>query len=225
MAVYRRPRSVLITIIIFLNVLVYMMWNYGAEFAAEIGLSPRFMNDNFLVSWSDLAQWRLWTLLTSAFSHNMFLHILLNMFVLNSFGPIVERTLGAKRFLGFYLVAGMIGSLGHAVVSRFILDNPEMPALGASGAISGLILLFSLMYPKEKILLFGIIPMPAMIGAVLFVGLDIWGVVAQAEGGGLPIGHGAHLGGAFTGLVYFLILRAQVQRRLREQGPPVGPLV
>jgi membrane associated rhomboid family serine protease len=143
--------------------------------------------------------------------------------VLNSFGPIVERTLGSKRFLGFYLVAGIVGSLGHAAVSRFILEDPDLPALGASGAISGLILLFSLLYPKEKILLFGIIPMPAMIGAVLFVGLDIWGVVAQAEGGGLPIGHGAHLGGAIAGLIYFLILRAQLQRRMREEASPLNP--
>ena len=59
--------------------------------------------------------------------------------------------------------------------------------------------------------------MPAMVGAVLFVGLDIWGVVAQAEGGGLPIGHGAHLGGAIAGLIYFFILRAGMQRRLRNQ--------
>lgn len=193
------------------------MWNYGAELANELGLSPRFMNDNFLVSWTRLLEGRYWTLLTSAFSHNMFLHILLNMFVLNSFGPIIERTIGSKRFLGFYLIAGMIGSFGHTVVSRFILDKPDLSALGASGAIAGLILLFSLLYPKEKILLLGIIPMPAMVGALMFVGLDIWGVVAQAEGGGLPIGHGAHLGGAIAGFIYFLILRAQAQRSFSQR--------
>ena len=49
-----------------------------------------------------------------------------------------------------------------------------------------------------------------MVGAILFVGLDVWGVIAQAGGGGLPIGHGAHLGGALAGLIYYFVLRAQM---------------
>jgi membrane associated rhomboid family serine protease len=73
--------------------------------------------------------------------------------------------------------------------------------------------LFALLYPREKLLLFGIIPLPAMFGALAFVGLDVWGVVAQAQGGGLPIGHGAHLGGALTGLLYYLfVLRPRLKR-------------
>lgn len=70
------------------------------------------------------------------------------------------------------------------------------------------------MFPREKILLFGIIPLPAIVGALAFIGLDIWGVVAQAGGGGLPIGHGAHLGGAITGIIYYLLyLRPRLKRR------------
>lgn len=184
-----------------------MIWGYGQEF-----VSSQVMTENFLVSWTDLVEGRYWTLLTSAFSHNMLLHIALNMFVLNSFGTIVERTLGPRRFLAFYLIAGVVGSLGHVLVSKFILNDPNLPALGASGAISGVILLFSLLYPREKILLLGIVPMPAMAGALVFVGLDIWGLVAQADGGGLPIGHGAHLGGAIAGLIYFFILRTKIRR-------------
>jgi membrane associated rhomboid family serine protease len=52
-----------------------------------------------------------------------------------------------------------------------------------------------------------------MVGALAFIGLDVWGLIAQAEGGGLPIGHGAHLGGAFTGILYyFLFLRGRIPR-------------
>ncbi len=213
-----RTPKVLITILILLNVVVYLMWSYGEE----MGVSSRFMAENFLVSWAHLEDGRYWTLITSAFSHNMFLHIALNMFVLNSFGPIVDYTLGPKRFISFYLIASVISGLAHAIVSRYIVGDGGIPALGASGAISGIILLFSLLYPKQKILMFGFIPVPAMVGAILFVGLDIWGVVAQAGGGGLPIGHGAHLGGALAGLIYYFILRAEFKkRRAAEAVTPV----
>jgi membrane associated rhomboid family serine protease len=74
-------------------------------------------------------------------------------------------------------------------------------------------MLFALMFPRQIILLFYIIPLPAIFGALGFVALDLWGLSAQAHGGGLPIGHGAHLGGALTGAVfYFLFLRRPLRK-------------
>ncbi len=119
----------------------------------------------------------------------------------------MEVFMGRRRILLFYIFAGIIGNLLHAVTSYFLLDKPELPALGASGSVAGIILLFSLLFPKEKILFFGILPMPAIFGALAFVGFDLWGLYTQSQGGGLPIGHGAHLGGAFAGVIYFLWLR------------------
>lgn len=171
-----------------------------------------WMEQNFLVSWDGLRDGRYWTLWTSAFSHNLLFHILINMFVLNSFGSLLEQVLGSWTFLKFYFLAAAISSLTHGVVSAFVLSQPELPALGASGAVAGLVLLFSFMFPREKILIFGFIPIPALWGALVFVGLDLWGLFAQAEGGGLPIGHGAHLGGAFTGILFYFF---SVRRRLR----------
>ena len=187
-----------VPIIITINVGVFLTWLYAGKSELLI-----FMTKNFLVSWEALVQGRDWTLLTSVFSHNMFLHIFLNMYVLHSFGPIVERVLGFRRFFVFYCVAGIVSSLVHSVVSASFMDKPELPALGASGAIAGLVLLFSLLYPREKILLFGFIPTPALFGAFIFIGLDVWGLTAQIQGGGLPIGHGAHIGGSLTGIIYF----------------------
>lgn len=190
-----------IRIIIIINVLVFLAWNITGL------VDPQFMTDNFLVSWDGLVAGRYWILLTSTFSHNMFLHIFLNMYVLHSFGSVVLQTVGLKSFLNFYFIAGIFSSFCHAYVSAFFLGSPELPALGASGAIAGIILLFSLIYPKEKILLLGIIPLPAIWGAIAFIGLDIWGLIEQAHGSGLPIGHGAHLGGAIAGIIYYLYLR------------------
>ena len=193
----------IVLVLLAANAGVFVLWQI-------LGESP-YMVDNFLVSWNALADGRYWTLLTSEFSHFAFLHFFLNMLVLASFGPVVEQTIGSGRFLGFYLVAAVISSLSHASVSAFVLGQPEVPALGASGAISGVILLFSFMFPRARILLFGLIPLPALVGALAFVGLDIVGLIAQSEGTGLPIGHGAHLGGAATGALYYLL----VVRRLR----------
>lgn len=200
-----------IPLIIILNLVVYFFWAISAKDESS------FMYQNFLVSWDSLTQGRIWTLLTSVFSHNMFWHFLVNMMVLNSFGPILQQILGTKFFVKFYLAAGVISSLSHALVSMFILGAPELPALGASGAIAGLVLLFSLLLPRERILIFGLIPVPALFGALAFIGLDLWGLLAQVHGGGLPIGHGAHLGGAFTGvIVYFWILRPRLKSRFRR---------
>lgn len=203
------PKAV--PIIIAVNVLIFLAWNF------PVGGLLYFMVDHFLVSWSGLLQGRIWTLLTSAFSHNMFLHILINMYVLNSFGSLIEAILGVKSFVRFYLMAGILSSLSHALVSALILGQPDTPALGASGAVSGVILIFSFMFPKEKILIFGLIPVPALWGALGFIGLDVWGLIKQAEGGGLPIGHGAHIGGALCGIAYYYFFI----RSRREKNRPL----
>jgi membrane associated rhomboid family serine protease len=198
-----------VLVFLLINAAVFAMWIW-------LGQSP-FMIANFLVSWESLTAGRWWTLLSSEFSHILFLHFFLNMYVLASFGPIVEDAIGSSRFLGFYLVAAVVSSLAHAGVSAFVMGRPELPALGASGAISGIILLFSFLFPRARILLFGLIPMPAMVGAAVFVGLDVVGLIAQSGGGGLPIGHGAHLGGAATGLLFYLLFVRRMDVGIRER--------
>ena len=202
-----KKKSYLIPFIVAINVVVFVFWN----FPILPNLSSEFMARHFLVSWTALIEQRYDTLIGSVFSHNQFLHLFLNMFVLLNFGRIVEMILGWRRFLKFYLLAGIISSLCHALVSAYILHEPSLPALGASGAISGIVILFAFLFPKEKIYIMGLIGLPAIWGAIAFIALDIWGLVAQAEGGGLPIGHGAHLGGAVTGILYyFFFLRKQI---------------
>jgi membrane associated rhomboid family serine protease len=183
--------------IIWINILVFLLWF----------LIPEFMFENFLVSWTGVTSGKVWQLLTSVFSHNMFFHIFINMYAFMGFGMVLESVLGKRRFLTFYLTAGIVASLAHCIVSYVLMNDPDLPALGASGAVSGVVMLFSLMFPKEKILLLGIIPLPSMFAALVIVGLDVWGLVAQTQGGTLPIGHGAHLGGALCGVIYYLAFR------------------
>lgn len=201
-------RAPLVPIFIVLNVAVFLMWQFS-------GHSAQFMEDNFTVSWTGIESGHYWTLVTSVFSHTLIWHLLLNMFVLRSFGTLIEQVLGSWRFFKFYLFAGISGSMMHVVLSAFFLNVPDMAAVGASGAIAGLILVFALLFPREKILLFAIIPVPALLGAFAFMALDIWGLMSQAEGGGLPIGHGAHLGGAAAGILYYITVLHTYRRVLR----------
>ena len=187
--------------IIAINALVFIAW---------YTLPLQTMVEHFLVSRAHLAAGHYWVLITSVFSHNMLLHIMINMFVLWSFGGVLEQLLGPGRFLRFYLTAGVVASLSHVITSTWLLGRPaDSAALGASGAVAGLLLLFSLTFPRHKILIFGVLPAPAIVAALAFIGIDLWGLFAQADGGGLPIGHGAHLGGALAGIVYYFMLRGR----------------
>ena len=200
----RMLRTPAVSVIIGINVLVFLAWQ-AASVVPGLG---DFMVVNFLVSTSRLMHGYVWTLVTAAFSHNELWHLAINMFVLWSFGTVLERLWGTRTFVLFYLAAAVFSSLSHCAVSSFLMGNGNIPALGASGAVSGLLLAYALYFPRHKILLFGVIPVPALAGVLAFVGIDLWGLVAQSRGGGLPIGHGAHLGGALAGaLMYFFWLR------------------
>jgi len=182
------------------------------------------MRENFLVSTLHIEHLHVWTLVTAAFSHNELWHLALNMFVLWSFGTVLEHLWGTRVFVLVYLAAAVVASVSHCALSSFIMGRDDIPALGASGAISGLLLAYALHFPRHRILLFGIVPVPALAGVLAFVGLDLWGLIAQGRGGGLPIGHGAHLGGALAGaLIYFLYLRATYPTpAVRHPRPPSG---
>lgn len=192
----------IIRTIVLINFIVFLAWSLSPS----QGFFP-FMMDNFTVSWIGLRNGQYWTLLTSVFSHSAFLHLFINMYVLYGFGIALRSFMGKTQFLLFYLLAGLTGSFMHAVLSLLVTNSPTQPALGASGAIAGIILYFSLSFPKEKLLLLGFIPISARWAAVLLVFLDLWGLSAQSQGGGLPIGHGAHLGGAVIGVVYYFFNR------------------
>jgi membrane associated rhomboid family serine protease len=205
-APYLPGRPTVVYVLLALNLLVFLLW----QGAFRGMVPPALLLDNFLVSWQHLAEGRYWVLITAAFSHNMLFHLLINMFVLWSFGILLEQLMGSRGFLKFYLIAAVVSSLAHAVTSTMLLNRPpDSAALGASGAVAGLLLLFAMIFPKHKILLFGVIPIPALVGALAFIAIDLYGLFAQYEGGGLPIGHGAHLGGAFTGIVYYFLLRSR----------------
>ncbi len=206
---WHERRLVAVPVIIALNVLVFLGWQVAR---VTPSWQPFFVN-NFLVSPLHLEHGLYWTLLTSEFSHNALWHIAINMIVLYSFGAVLERLWGVRLFTAFYLAAAVLASASHCLTTVLVLGRQNISALGASGAIAGLLMAFALIFPHERILILGIIPIPALVGALAFVGLDVWGLIAQERGGGLPIGHGAHLGGAaFGAAVYYLYFKPRLHR-------------
>ncbi|MEX2465289.1 MAG: rhomboid family intramembrane serine protease [Gemmatimonadota bacterium] len=208
-SVRRLPRTPVVTTLLVANAVVFLLWSWP-------DVPTSIMVENFLVSWPHLLEGRVWVLITSVFSHNLLLHLVINMVVLLSFGKPMELLMGRGRFLKFYLLAGLVASVAHAVTSRFLLDRPDLPALGASGALAGTLMLFSFSFPKAKVFFLFFIPVPAILAALAFIAIDVWGLVAQIGGGTLPIGHGAHLGGALVGILYYWTRGGPLRDRRRQ---------
>ena len=135
------------------------------------------------------------------FLHGGFLHFIGNMWFLYIFGDNVEEHFGALRFLGFYLLSGIISGLFH-----FILNPVSMvPTIGASGAIAGVMGAYFLLYPKSRILtIIPIIIFPWFVEIPAFIFLGIWFFIQFINAAGSSAGSGiawwAHIGGFVAGL-------------------------
>lgn len=142
-----------------------------------------------------------WTLLTSMFLHGSWMHLLGNMLYLWIVGDDVEEVLGPVRFLIVYLACGLMGALAQ------IAANPqsEVPMLGASGAIAGIMGAYVVWFPQSQIrvLVFRFITvLPAVIVIGGWIALQIWmGAGAFHRGGDTGgVAYLAHVGGALTGI-------------------------
>jgi membrane associated rhomboid family serine protease len=146
-------------------------------------------------------QWH--TVLTSMFLHGGWMHIIGNMLFLWIFGDNLEDQMGHLKFLGFYLLSGL------AAAALQIAADPysQVPMVGASGAVAGLMGGYLLMYPKARVdvLLFiiifvRIIPVPAWLMLGVWLALQLFsGTFAPTDGGG--VAYWAHVGGFLAGLV------------------------
>lgn len=138
---------------------------------------------------------------TSAFLHGDIFHLLANMVTFWSFGPAVEQRLGTSDFLLLYGFSMLCGD--HAILWANA-KNPEHSAIGASGAVSGVLLAACLFDPLSKIYFFAVpIGIPAVLFAVIFVGASA--LLMRAPG--RVVSHEGHLGGALGGLVLAALLQ------------------
>jgi membrane associated rhomboid family serine protease len=149
------------------------------------------------------------TLLISMFMHGGWAHLLGNMLFLWIFGDNVEDAMGRKRFLSFYLLTGVIASLSHVFATYIFGGNTLTPSLGASGAISGVLGGYLMLFPQRRvkvIMFYMLTEVPALVAIGLWFvfqlisGIGMLGQGAQ-EGG---VAYAAHIGGFIAG---FLLVR------------------
>jgi membrane associated rhomboid family serine protease len=154
------------------------------------------------------------TLITSMFLHAGWWHLIGNMLFLFVFGDNVEDAFGHVRYLLFYLACGVLAGLGQT----FLAPNADLPGVGASGAISGVLAAYLIMFGNNpvRVLIFiipAVVPAWLMIGVWIVMqflnGIASLGTTAQSGG----VAYGAHIGGFIGGLVLTLFLRPSGARR------------
>jgi membrane associated rhomboid family serine protease len=146
------------------------------------------------------------TLLTSMFMHGGWAHLLGNMLFLWIFGDNLENVMGHGRYLVFYLICGILASLAHVFTTAVFGGNQLVPSLGASGAISGVLGGYILLFPKRRvqvIMFYLLTEVPAIVAIGLWFvfqlisGLGVLGSGSQAGG----VAYAAHVGGFIAGLL------------------------
>lgn len=144
--------------------------------------------------------------ITSAFLHANFMHLFFNMFALYTFGSFLEsyfiKNLGSfEGSLYFFLIYFISLITGSLLTILFHYRDPNYVAVGASGAVSGIVFSYIIFFPQSMLYVF-FVPMPAYLFAVLWIGFSIYGMKSKLGN----IGHEAHLGGAVGGFISTLIL-------------------
>lgn len=154
---------------------------------------------------------RPWTLVTYMFLHASLPHLFFNMVGLFFFGPRLETRLGARHFLWLYFVSGVVGAL---------LSIPFTPGaiVGASGALFGVFLGFARYWPREKIYIWGVLPIQAWAFVAFMTVASLGSGITGTNQG---VAHFAHLGGFLGGFLYlkWLELRSPARRFKRKAQP------
>ncbi len=143
-------------------------------------------------------------LVLASFLHVGIGHLAFNLLTLYFFGPVLESVLGPLRFAVLYFGSELASSLFTVWMRR---HDASYSAVGASGAVTGVLFAFCLFAPFERIYIFFALPMPAILFAVLYVAGSIYAMrQAQASGAVGGVSHEAHLGGALGGVLLTILL-------------------
>lgn len=145
-----------------------------------------------------------WRIVTHAFIHSGWSHLLVNMFVFMQFGPYLESIWGADQLLIIYIGGIFAAALPALFKHR---ENPRYASLGASGAVNSVLFAFIAMQPQSELYLFAIIPLPAWALGALFI---FYESRMQRSSQSTGIAHDAHLYGGLWGILCAILLHPEV---------------
>jgi membrane associated rhomboid family serine protease len=207
----------IVRLLIFANVGVFALQEFAADrLYVHFALWPLGRHS---LEGSGFVGFEPWQLVTSAFLHGGFAHIALNMYALYAFGGMVERALGARRFLWLYAASVLAAALVQLLVVTATLDEGVGPTVGASGGVFGVMLAFAMLFPHSRVmLLFPPIPMKAW---VLVAGYAVIELTSGVMGTSQGVAHFAHLGGMLGALI--VLLAVGYRSRVQPPGDLRGP--
>jgi membrane associated rhomboid family serine protease len=155
------------------------------------------------------------TLVTSMFMHGGIAHLLGNMLYLHVFGDNVEDALGHARYLLFYLLCGVLAGLAHVATAAFLGKGGLIPSLGASGAISGVLSGYVVLYPRRRVRvlwLYSLLDVPAIVAIGVWFLFQLVSGLGMLGGADTGVAYGAHIGGFLAGLLLVKVFAAPRSR-------------
>jgi membrane associated rhomboid family serine protease len=156
------------------------------------------------------------TIITSMFMHGGFMHIIGNMLYMWIFSDNIEDDLGPKKFIIFYLLCG----IGAAMTQVFMDTHSQIPMVGASGAIGGVLGAYLINHPKAKVLVlipFGFFSQLVKIKSLYVLGF--WFILQFISSGG-GVAYAAHIGGFITGVILILFFNKSVKKKYKNTKGP-----
>jgi len=185
---FQAPRSRFIQAVLLANLVMYLAANAARPLVIGLfGLIP------------ERVLYMPWMLVTNMFIHADFWHLFTNMFFgLFMFGSYLERIIGERKFMKVYFAGGLAGGLAYMGMSFiFGIPQPHIPAIGASGAVFGVIGALVMLRPNMVIYFNLFFPMKLWIFATIYV---LYSLIALPGNFDAGVAHAAHLGGLFIGL-------------------------
>lgn len=155
------------------------------------------------------------TILSAMFMHGGFAHLFGNLLYLWIFGDNVEHRFGALPFLAFYLISGLAATLAQVALD----PQSVIPNLGASGAISGVLGAYLVLFPRNRVyavFFFNIIAIPAVVAIgiwIVFQFINSFGAIMYSQETVGGVAYGAHIGGFLAGLVLAMIMRVMIRKK------------
>lgn len=203
-------------LLIALNIWTFVVWQLhdGIRLTALAGgLIPRALTDpDVHGAWLRLGSYM--------FLHGGWLHLLGNMWFLWIFGRRVEEAIGSGAFLGFYLVSGILAGLCHA----YFASRSLTPLVGASGAISGVLGAYLVLFPRARIMtlvpiviFIRVIAVPAVIFLLIWIGLQVVSQALTPARQVTGVAYFAHIGGFLSGLLLMPLVRGSSRATYVEE--------
>ena len=191
---------------------IFILLNVSAFILFTVLLSANILSiDSIAIKPSNILEGKyIWTFLTSMFMHAGFFHLLVNMLSLFFVGSLIEKIIGRKRYFWFYILSGIFAGAFFVLMSLVFTADLGAYAVGASGALFGLIGLLMLLTPNLPVYVM-FIPIPIKMKYAAPGMLIILWIISIA--GNVSIGNTAHLGGLIVGLIYGLFLMLKYKNK------------